>query len=464
MSPHRPHLALAVSLAVWLAGALALHAQSPGQLDPAFGGNGIFVFEPSATATHANVLDAAAAADGKFYFAGSVLAGDYDSFACRIIASANETLCFVLPFDLGGTNHDSGNAIAVGTDGKPVIAGTADGPANDPDERAVFARRGSAFTLDSTFDGDGKVDDLDLPFAFGASAVAVQSNGRIAWAGYIDQTSRHFLIGRLQQNGSLDTTFDGDGYRVVIFDAGGDFADEARDIAIQEDGKLVVVGYANTGPPNSSSGDFAIARLNANGSPDTSFSGDGKVLVSFEDTDGPPDHATSVAVDRFGRIVVAGITAGQIDVARLLPDGTLDASFGGGDGKVTFFILSVFDARSEPDVLLLPGDSILVAGNFDPGGADLEDSFIAVLEPDGDLDPTFGGGDGKVTYSTLPELSDPAPSFGGVALVAGKVLVGGDGGFAESDLAFALRLWMSRLFSDDYETGDLLEWSDAAGD
>lgn len=460
-----PRFARTVALVGWLtASAPALDAQTPGTLDPAFGGgDGIYVFEPSATATNANVLDAAAAPDGKFFVAGSVLAGDYDTFACRIISSANEIICFVVPFDLGGTNHDSGNAVAVGADGKVVVAGTADGPANDPDQRAVFLRNGGAFTLDPTFGGDGKVDDIDFPFPFGATSVAVLPNGQVAWAGYIDQTSRHMLVGRLQQNGSLDTTFDGDGYRVVIFDAGGDFDDEARDLALQGDGKLVVVGYANTGAPNSSSADYAIARLNTNGSLDSSFSGDGKVLVSFEDEDGPPDRATSVAIDRFGRIVVAGITAGKINVARLQPDGTLDPSFGGGDGKVSFSILSINDARSEPDLLLLPGDSILVAGDFDPGGADLEDSFIAVLEPNGDFDPTVGGGDGKVTYPTLPQLTDPAPSFGGAALVAGKVLVGGDGGFAESDLAFALRIWMSRLFRDDFETGDKTQWSATTG-
>ena len=443
--------------------ATPLGAQTPGSLDPAFGGgDGIYVLEPSATATLANVLDAAAGPDGKFFVAGNVLVGTYNSFACRIVSIADEIICNVVPFNLGGGQNDSGNAIAVGADGKAVVAGTADGPGNDPDQRAVFARFTAAFALDPAFGGDGKVDDINFPFPFGASAVAVLPDGRVAWAGYIDQTSRHMLVGRLQQNGSLDTTFDGDGYRVVIFDAGGDFYDEAKDLAVQEDGKLVVVGFARTGPPPN--GDFAIARLNTNGSLDTSFSGDGKVLVAFGDFDAA-DMTSSVAIDRFGRIVVAGINTylGAIIVARLQPDGTLDPSFGGGDGKVTFSILSPFDPSSEPDLLLLPGDSILVAGDFDPGGADPIDNFIAVLEPDGDLDPTFGGGDGKVTYASLPEISEPATYFGGAALFAGKVLVAGTPGFAQNDLAFALSLWMNRLFVDDFETGNVVPWSGSAG-
>lgn len=58
---------------------------------------------------------------------------------------------------------------------------------------------------------------------------------------------------------------------------------------------------------------------------------------------------------------------------------------------------------------------------------------------------------------------NPAPSFGGAALVEGKVLVGGDGSFAEPDLAFALRIWMSGLFRDDFETGDESQCSSSTG-
>jgi uncharacterized delta-60 repeat protein len=318
----------------------------------------------------------------------------------------------------------------------------------------------TAFTLDSTFDGDGKIDDFDLTAPFDARAVAVQTDGKIVWAGSVEQSlfgvpNVNFLVGRFLANGAPDPTFDGNGYRVVLFDAGGSLADYAEGVAVQADGKVVVVGRAYTGP---NSTDFAIARLNVDGSLDTTFSGDGKLLVSF--VDDSFDSADSVAIDRFGRIVVAGAADFFHDgVVRLLADGTFDPSFGVG-GKTQLTIGSGNGTRS---LLLLPGDAILVAGDIDPPGADEMDNYVAMLEPDGDLDLGFGGGDGKVTFGTLPFVADPHTSFKAVAAHAGKILVAGDASTDQPDIGFALRLWMSRIHRDDFETGNLLQWSGSAG-
>jgi uncharacterized delta-60 repeat protein len=464
-------LAPAVAVALALAGPFAgLHAQSPGALDASFaGGDGVRVFEPNGTTTNTLVQGVAARADGFLWVAGSVLTGDFDPFCCRVSSDGSSTMCLTIAIDLSPSASDHVRDVAVSADGKPVLVGDAGGPPGDTDMRALFIRLTNAGGLDAGFGGDGIVDDFNLSSPFSAQAVAVQPDGKVVWAGYVDQSlfgipNRNILVGRLLANGTPDPSFDGDGFRVVLVDAGGDLADAANDVALQPDGKIVVVGSAAVGDANANQEDFAVVRLHANGSLDTSFSGDGEALISFDG--GLPDGAHTVAVDRLGRIVVAG-QAGGFDlgagVVRLLPDGTLDATFGSG-GKTELSILTPGDPRGKTHVLLLPGDSILVAGNFDPDvGGDDSDSFVAVLEPDGDLDPTFGGGDGKVTFASLPQLTDPAPTFGGAVLWAGKVLVGGDAGFAESDLAFALRLWMSRLFRDDFETGDKSQWSGSAG-
>ncbi len=82
-------------------------------------------------------------------------------------------------------------------------------------------------------------------------------------------------------------------------------------------------------------------------------------------------------------------------------------------------------------MLLLPGDAIGVVGDFDPDvGGDTKDSYLAVLESDGDLDPTFGGGDGKVTVAARHDRSRAVLRRRG--LFGGKVLVAGDGGFEQS--------------------------------
>ena len=96
--------------------------------------------------------------------------------------------------------------------------------------------------------------------------MAIQADGKIVVAG---SSRRNFALARYNSNGSLDTSFDGDGKLTTDF--GG--WDEASSMAIQADGKIVVAG--------SSRDNFALARYNSNGSLDTSFDGDGKLTIDF---------------------------------------------------------------------------------------------------------------------------------------------------------------------------------------
>ncbi len=452
--------------------ATPLAAQTSGSFDPGYGGgDGIRLFEPNIVATGAAVGGAAVRADGTLWIGGSVLQGDFDTFVCRMSPGGGAEACVTLPIDLSPSATDHIHDVAVDAAGNAVVVGQAGGPPGDTDSRALFMRVTNSPALDATFAGDGIVDDFDLTVPFVAQAVALQPNGRIVWAGYVDQQplgipDRNMIVGRLLANGSLDSSFDGDGYRLVVLNTGGNLVDDATDVAVQPDGKIVIVGSTAVGPSNGADADYAVIRLNADGSFDNSFSGDGKVLIDVDDDFGLPDSGGTVAIDRFGRMVVAGLAGGfgnGVCVVRLLPGGELDPSFGAG-GTKEFSIVEPGDPRRAPKVLLLPGDAIGVVGDFDPDvGGDTTDSYLAVLEPDGDLDPTFGGGDGKVTFSGVPEMTDPAPSFAGAAVFGGRVLVAGDGGFEQSDLAFALRLWMRGLFRDDFETGNAKQWSATTG-
>ena len=91
-----------------------------------------------------------------------------------------------------------------------------------------------------------------------------------------------FALTRYNPNGSLDTSFSGDGKLTTDF--GG--AEHAFAIALQADGKIIVAGRSTAGD------DFALARYNPNGSLDTGFSGDGKLTTNF----GGADEALAVAV------------------------------------------------------------------------------------------------------------------------------------------------------------------------
>ena len=128
--------------------------------------------------------------------------------------------------------------------------------------------------------------------------------------------------------GDLDTTFGNAGKQTLDLGRTGtsdiDFggAETMSAMVAQPDGKLVLVGST----PGSGGGDFAIARLNADGTPDSTFSGDGRQTVDF----GGADIANAVAIQPDGKIVIAGQGGGGNDmaVARLTSTGGLDTSFG----------------------------------------------------------------------------------------------------------------------------------------
>src|SRR6185503_3385554 len=146
-------------------------------------------------------------------------------------------------------------------------------------------------SLDKSFSGDGK-----LTTGFGgvdrANGVVLQANGKIVAVG---TGHSDFALARYNANGSLDTSFSGDGLQRTDF---GDFGDRANGVALQADGRIVAVGRAG------GTADFALARYNANGSLDTNFSGDGKQTTDFGP--GADVGANGVALQADGKIVAAG--------------------------------------------------------------------------------------------------------------------------------------------------------------
>ena len=99
--------------------------------------------------------------------------------------------------------------------------------------------------------------------------MAIQTNGRIVAAGGGDVGGVSFALARFMRNGTLDNTFSGDGKLTTNFTSG---LDAAHGVAIQADVKSVTAGHANLQP-------VALARYNRNGSLDTTFSGNGKVVT-----------------------------------------------------------------------------------------------------------------------------------------------------------------------------------------
>jgi uncharacterized delta-60 repeat protein len=233
--------------------------------------------------------------------------------------------------------------------------------------------------LDPSFGGDGKLTTDFSGFGYPdvASAVAIQADGKIVAAG---DALGGFGLARYNPDGSLDTSFAGDGTRWTAFGSGESSAASA--VAIQADGKVVAVGAWDRGAGNY---DFALARYNPDGSLDTSFSGDGKRTQGF----GGSDRAHGVVLQADGKIVVAGIGDGDFALARYNPNGSLDTSFA-GDGTLT---TPFFDDTSLAHAVAIQADGRIVAAGARVTSSDF-DFALARYNPDGSLDTSFDG-DGK---------------------------------------------------------------------
>ncbi|HST25675.1 MAG TPA: hypothetical protein VLJ76_06765 [Gaiellaceae bacterium] len=239
-------------------------------------------------------------------------------------------------------------------------------------------------SLDPSFNGTGYTTTPIGGFSF-AQGVTTQGDKTIAVGGAFNATD-DFAIARYNKNGSLDTSFGSGGITTVDFN-GGD--DQATSVAMQGD-KTVVAGF--TTPDGGTTEEIALARLNKDGSLDTSFGTGGEVVTNFGDG---YDFADAVAV-KGDSIVIAGETraGGPGDdnflVAQYKKNGQLDTSFGTGGFTATDFN-GDFDAANG---LAFQGDKIVLAG-YVSSAANGFDFGLARYTKNGQLDTSFGTG-GKV--------------------------------------------------------------------
>jgi uncharacterized delta-60 repeat protein/uncharacterized repeat protein (TIGR02059 family) len=278
------------------------------------------------------------------------------------------------------THDRSARGLAVQPDGKLLVVGTA--ALNVNDRVFAVARVNTDGTLDASFNGQGWVAvDASNQFDF-ARAVIVQPDGDIVLGGVSlpSQTlgGYKFSLARLNSNGSLDTGFNGTGLFETALNTAGD---EGQALAMQSDGKILLAGISGAPGGIVGSGVFGVIRVNADGTLDPSFGVGGKVLI--EGT----SRAHSITVQPDGKILIGGGTS-DFQVARLNPNGTLDASFG-VDGKVTLDVASgktdrVFSVALQPD-----GKIVLAGTNAWTNTGTGWDMSVVRLNMNGSLDTTF---------------------------------------------------------------------------
>lgn len=297
--------------------------------------------------------------------------------------------------------------LAFQNDGKIVVVGHGDLPSRGIGAPAIL-RYNADGSLDSAFGESGIVRGRPLPLGT-ASAIALQANGRILIAGGQG-------LMRLRTDGSPDTSFDEDGVLQLP-----KAVNVVADVALQDDGRIVVVGKGHT--ETDSSTNFAVLRYRTGGQPDRSFGHGGRIFTDFASSryPNPVDRAEAIDFRPNGSIVVAGSTTdhplrGQtrFALARYLRDGSLDTTFN-GDGRVR----TSFGPRRVDQAfgVAVQDDGRIVAAGWNTKDTDLD---VARYTADGDLDERFGDS-GRVTLAGESAV-DVAIQTDGKLVTAGGIL------------------------------------------
>jgi uncharacterized delta-60 repeat protein len=308
-----------------------------GSLDTTFDSDGIVqgTYKTSTDWSYGKTVSIAQQSDGKLV---AVVSNDDDIFIYKFNSDGSLYTSFS---DDGLKGYDWGkyqakaDRIIIQPDGKILVAGDVkypdgiDGQTYTSRDRTDWVvmriNADTSYSVDTTFGGDGYWTygngSYDYDYIYD---MQLQSDGKIIVMGSLDKNNIN--VARLNANGTLDTTFGTSGFKKINLGS----SDVGYQMAIQDDGKIVIVGEKNN--------DIAIIRLNTDGSFDNTFSDDGYLIENLGNT----DELKSVAIQPDGKIVVAGYTnsstytSGYYDytVLRYNSDGTLDTTFA-NDGVFT---------------------------------------------------------------------------------------------------------------------------------
>jgi uncharacterized delta-60 repeat protein len=452
-----------------------------GSPDSSYGTAGISV-SVSILSAHAAIQK-----DGKIVVAGTVPAAEYGNPEDRYdrnydfaLSRFNTDGSIDITFNKGEKvtteffgDYDAVNSIAIGQDGKIVVAGfTAFYQVNpdNPDDYKIhsynisLARYNIDGSRDNTLGTDGRYTtplkinadmfnsvavqtdgkivlagndtnglsvgrfnangSIDSTFSFSnniknssgsylkSRSVAIQGDGRIVLGGYWQNSAGNndFVLARLNTTGSLDKTFDTDGIQATDFRT---YNDVINSLAIQSDGKIVAGGYASNGSNDA----FALARYNTNGSPDNTFDADGKKMNYIGSYN---VYAVSIIIQN-GKIVAGGYnstgTATNIALARYnITDGTLDNTFNGNGTAIDYFKQknTVFTSSA------VQKDGKIVAAGYAWNGTNY-DFAVARYNTNGSLDNSFSTDGIQMT-----DMGSSDNKVSGVAIQQdGKIVVTG---------------------------------------
>lgn len=306
--------------------------------------------------------------DGKLLIAGSSSWGTpaSDLALTRLLSNGSSDISFGVngKATIDFAQYDTADSISLQPDGKIFVGGHSYYKNNDD---FIGVRINANGTLDPTF-GFGGLTNTDLGSGDFGYSTLVLADRSLLIAG---RSGGAFAIVKYLSNGQLDSTFGQSGKSVL-----GHFgaSDTVKVATSPIDGKIYLAGDTSNGVNR----DFALLRLNTNGSIDTSFGNQGRSTYDF---DGRNDYLSDLLVTADGKVILTGSSSGDFSALRITPNGNLDPSFA-ANGQLITDIGGINDtsysaALQSDGKLIIAGTS---SGNF----------AVARYNTSGALDQTFG--------------------------------------------------------------------------
>lgn len=326
-------------------------------------------------------------------------------------------------FSIGDGTWEDSYASAIQNDGKILIGGRF---YNGTSWDFIVIRFNENGTIDSSFGING----IFINDFFGKDdrlfSLDIQPDGKIVACGFAENFDWDFAIVRLNPDGNLDSTFGDNGSKVINI---GSYNDVAFSIKVQDDGKIITCGWTYI----LGSWDFALVRLNSDGSLDNSFGLNGIVTTDYHHQ---YNTSHSVTIQSDGKYVAAGYISpesGNDDILliRYNTDGTIDKSFG-QDG------FAISDYKNADDFAWViksdQNDKLLVGGLVTINNQ--KSVIIRKYNPNGEVDYSFCD-NGIFTFQFTGEEEEIRDL---VIQPDGKILAAGYFNQQGSNKAFVLRL------------------------
>jgi uncharacterized delta-60 repeat protein len=331
---------------------------SVGVLDSTFGTNGC---QTTVIGDSAVAYGVALDASGNIIVVGASVLNGASSIALTRYTSAG---VLDTTFGVNGivltaiSSGSSGYALVLQSDGKIVVTGSV---LQSNEVWIPIVRYNTSGSLDTSFGTNGVTVINIEDCAIGYSLIQ-QPDGKFIIGGFAEGNA--FVV-RVNNNGTVDTTFNGTGG--ISIEVG--LSSFIRGTGLQTTGKIIVAGYSN--------GQTFLARLNTNGTLDTTFGTDGISVNNFSSY----NIALDVVVDSSDRIIIAGISSDSPIAARYTSAGVLDATFG-VQGLAS---INCGTAGNTNAITIQSDGKIVLAGLID------NNVLTARLTTSGVLDSTYNG-------------------------------------------------------------------------